>query len=302
MDPACAGSYFLPTGKPMLPSVKKLVHAVLHRSGYRLERLVQPKAPAQKQEPSLIQQLRHCQTMREIHSQDAVEIEALYRQFVFPDLPKREGREILLNDLIGTTVSEAIYILQWLHQSLRVDGDICEFGVAQGATSRLLAAEILPLADRKLWLFDSFEGLPAPTAEDKLIHDIFKLGSMDRYQGTMASPEGLVLEKLAGIEFPRERTKIKKGWIKDTAKSGELPDKVAFAYLDFDLYEPIKDGLSFIDPLMPVGGGIVVDDYGFFSEGAQLAVDQFVSQTGGRYEFIMPLPFAGHFCLLRKLA
>jgi O-methyltransferase len=266
--------------------VKKIVHAML--------RLVRSADAAVR--------LDHCETMRIIHRQDAVEIEALYRQFVFPDLPKREGREILLNDLIGTTVSEAIYILQWLHQSLRIGGDICEFGVAQGATSRLLAAEIMDFADRKLWLFDSFAGLPAPTAEDKLIHDISKLGSMERYQGTMASPEGLVLEKLAGIGFPRERTKLKKGWIKDTAKSGELPRKVAFAYLDFDLYEPIKDALSFIDPLMPVGGGIVVDDYGFFSEGAQLAVDQFVSQMSGRYEFTMPLLLAGHFCLLRKLA
>jgi len=286
----------------MLPSVKKLLHIALHRFGYRLEPIAQTKVPDQEKNPSLTEQLHNCRTMREIHRRDSVEIEALYRQFVFPDLPTREGRETLLNDLIGTTVSEAIYILQWLHQSLRVDGDICEFGVAQGATSRLMAAEIRPLEDRKLWLFDSFEGLPAPTAEDKLIHDIFKLGSMDRYRGTMASPESLVMEKLAGIEFPRERTKIKKGWIKDTVKSGELPEQVAFAYLDFDFYEPIKDGLSFIDSLMPVGGGIVVDDYGFFSEGAQLAVDQFVSQTGGRYELTMPLPLAGHFCLLRKLA
>ena len=286
----------------MIPSVKSLVHAVLRRSGYRLERLDQRQTPVQQEAPDLSAKLHHYQTMRDIHRQDAVEIEALYRQFVFPDLPQRKGREILLNDLIGTTVSEAIYILQSLHQSLRVPGDICEFGVAQGSTSRLLAAEIMPFADRKLWLFDSFEGLPAPTAEDRLIDDIFKLGTMERYQGAMASPESLVLEKLGDIGFPRERTKVKKGWIKETSKSGELPKQVAFAYLDFDLYEPIKDGLSFIDPLMPVGGVIVVDDYGFFSEGAQLAVDQFVLQMEGRYEFSLPLSLAGHFCLLRKIA
>jgi O-methyltransferase len=286
----------------MVPSVKKLLRAALRQFGYRLERIDQTGTASKQDSPDLAAALNHCQVMRNIHRQDAIEIEALYREFVFPNLPKREGREILLNDLIGTTISEAIYILQFLHEALRVPGDICEFGVAQGATSRLLAAEIMPLAGRTLWLFDSFEGLPPPTPEDRLIDDIFELGSMDLYRGQMASPEDLVLEKLAGIKFPRARTKLKKGWIRDTSKSGELPKQVAFAYVDFDLYEPIKDGLAFVDPLMPVGGRIVVDDYGFFSEGAQLAVDQFVEQAGGRYEFSLPLPFAGHFCLLRKVS
>jgi hypothetical protein len=45
-----------------------------------------------------------------------------------------------------------------------------------------------------------------------------------------------------------------------------------------------------------------VDDYGFFSEGAQLAVDQFVAGVAGRYKFELPLPFAGHFCVLSKIA
>ncbi|HUS95465.1 MAG TPA: TylF/MycF/NovP-related O-methyltransferase [Hyphomicrobiaceae bacterium] len=281
--------------------MKKLIHSVLRHFGYRLEHLDQYQPPAEQDDPDLAAALHHCQMMRDIHRQDAVEIEALYREFVFPDLPKREGREVLLNDLVGTTISEAIYVLHSLHQALRIPGDICEFGVAQGATSRLLAAEILPLADRTLWLFDSFEGLPEPTVEDRLIDDIFNLGSMDRYKGTMASPESLVLEKLTGINFPLTRTKVKKGWIKETSTTGDLPKQIAFAYLDFDLYEPIRDGLDFIDPLMPAGGRIVVDDYGFFSEGAQLAVDQFVANAAGRYELTLPLPLAGHFCLLRKI-
>jgi hypothetical protein len=77
---------------------------------------------------------------------------------------------------------------------------------------------------------------------------------------------------------------------------------VAFAYVDFDFYEPIKDALEFLDTRMLPGGRIVVDDYGFFSAGAQLAVDQFVASTGGRFKFELPLPFAGHFCVLSKLA
>lgn len=245
---------------------------------------------------------RMSEAIRDIHRRDAVEIEELYRHFLFSDLPRREGRGRDLSDLIGTTVSEAVYVIKNLHDGLKVEGDICEFGVAQGATSKLIASEIMPLANRKFWLFDSFEGLPAPTKEDTLIHDIFNLGSMDKYKGTMASPETEVLSKLASIGFPTERIKIKKGWVKDTIASGEIPERVAFAYVDFDFYEPIRDALAFLDARMLPGGRIVVDDYGFFSDGAQLAVDEFVAAQSGRYTFEMPLPFAGHFCVLNKVA
>ena len=294
----------------MTKLVKRFLRAALRRTGYGLVRIpgdsvVQSAASSHDWERlyyQTLEQFRMTEAMRDIHRQDAAEVEQLYRRFLFTDLPEREGRARDLSDLIGTTVSEAIYVIKNLHDGLKVPGDICEFGVAQGATSRLLASEILPLTDRKFWLFDSFEGLPAPTKEDVLIHDIFKLGSMDKYKGTMASPEREVLSKLAAIHFPRERIKIKKGWVKDAIKSGELPEKVAFAYVDFDFYDPIKDALEFLDQRMPAGGRMVVDDYGFFSEGAQLAVDQFVTSAGGRYKLEMPLPFAGHFCILSKVA
>src|SRR5712671_2725694 len=282
--------------------LKRVIRSSLYRLGYMVVPVPGSTAAPSSEHERVAAELAFCRAMRDIHRHDAVEVEELYRRFVFPGLPRDERRARLLHELIGTTIGEAIYIIQNLHEGLKVAGDICEFGVAQGATSRLLASEILPLTDRKFWLFDSFEGLPAPTKEDVLIHDIFKLGSMDKYKGTMASPEREVLSKLAAIHFPRERIKIKKGWVKDAIKSGELPEKVAFAYVDFDFYDPIKDALEFLDQRMPAGGRMVVDDYGFFSEGAQLAVDQFVTSAGGRYKLEMPLPFAGHFCILSKVA
>ena len=246
-------------------------------------------------------ELAWCKTLRQIHVRDMIEIEELYRTFVFPNLPRKPGREILLADLIGTTVSEAIYILESLHAGLQVPGDICEFGVAQGATSKLLASEIMGTS-RELYLFDSFEGLPAPSAEDVLIDDIFKLGSMDRYEGAMMSPESEVLGRLKSIGFPSQRTHIMKGWVEDTLGREDIPKSVAFAYVDFDFYGPIKTALEYLDGVMPVGGRIVVDDYGFFSEGAQKAVDDFVHTRGGRFEMQLPLSFAGKFAVLTRVS
>jgi O-methyltransferase len=242
----------------------------------------------------------HCLTMRQIHSRDVEEIEELYRLFVFPNLPRRNGRAKLLNELMGTSIGEAIYIIHHLYEALRAPGDICEFGVAQGATSSLLAAEILPEAGRKVWLFDSFEGLPAPTRNDRLINDIFSLGSMHAYKGTMSVPETEVRSKLASINFPENRTKIKKGWVRDTIRDSDVPTEVSFAYVDLDFYDPIKDALEFLDCRMPVGGRIVVDDYGWFSEGAQIAVDEFM-ETSKRFKFETPVPCAGNFCILTKI-
>jgi hypothetical protein len=245
-------------------------------------------------------ELNWCKTLRHIHVRDALDIEELFRTFVFPALPRKPGREAHLAELFGTSVSEAIYILESLHAGLKVEGDICEFGVAQGATSKLLASELFD-SDRHLFLFDSFEGLPPPSPEDVLIDDIFELGSMDRYQGIMTSPESEVREKLGAIDFPARRTHIMKGWVEETLARDDAPRKVAFAYVDFDFYAPIRTALEFLERVMPVGGRIVVDDYGYFSAGAQKATDDFVASRKDRFALSLPLPFAGKFALLERI-
>ena len=45
----------------------------------------------------------------------------------------------LLKDLIGTSLVGGLNILKSLNKTIEVDGDICEFGVAQGKTSKLIA-------------------------------------------------------------------------------------------------------------------------------------------------------------------
>ena len=236
-----------------------------------------------------------------IRRSDAVELEALYRSLVFKDqLPKRDDRAEDLFNLIGTTAGEGMYICNYLQAAMHLEGDICEFGVAQGATSRLLAGEIRQ-SNKTLWLFDSFEGLPEPSEHDVLIDDIFGLGTMKAYRGTMKSPRTEVEQQLAAVAFPENRRRIKPGWINETlAAGGDLPQRVIFSYVDFDFYEPIRDALVWLDPRTPVGGAALVDDYGFFSAGAKKAVDEFVEATDNRWERIMPVPAAGHFCVLVK--
>jgi predicted O-methyltransferase YrrM len=182
----------------------------------------------------------------------------------------------LLARLLGTQPTEAFEIIASLAETSDEPGDVCEFGVAQGETSALIAEHIR--ADgRRLHLYDSFKGLPAPTAEDVLTHDIFGLGSMAAYEGQMVVPITAVQARLAAIDFPLERVAIHEGFVKaDFVDSGQLPDSVSFAFVDFDLYEPIKIVLAALEPRLTERAVIIVDDYGYFSAGAQRAVDDFV--------------------------
>lgn len=203
--------------------------------------------------------------------------------------------------LLGTQPSEALHLIWHLNHVLHLEGEICEFGVAQGSTSALIANEILETG-KVLWLFDSFEGLPKPSVRDILIDDIFNLGSIDRYQGAMACGQDQVIDRLKSITFPLGRVKVVPGFIEQTVKCGDLPEKVCFAYVDFDFYEPIKIALELLDPRLPIGGVVIVDDYGFFSEGAQAAVDEFVDARKPRYTKEPSPQWASKFCVLRKLS
>lgn len=229
------------------------------------------------------------------------ETEALYRHTVFPDLPPRDGRVGLLQQLEGTNVSEAMFLLHCLHGSLAVEGDICEFGVAQGATSALVANEILN-GSKALWLFDSFQGLPRPTEKDALADDIDGLGSIESYQGRMHFGAEMVLRRLRALRFPAERTRVVAGFVEQTLQRppAQLPDRVCFAYVDMDFYEPICTALSFLDDHLSPGGFVLVDDYGHFSTGAQAAVDEFVTERASDYALTLPPAFAGQFAILQR--
>lgn len=227
------------------------------------------------------------------------EINALYNEFVFTNKNYDEIQISLLKKLIGTGFGEGLYLLDSLQKSLLIEGDVCEFGVAQGATSALIANE-LKNTNKNLWLFDSFEGLPKPTEKDNLINDIFNLGSMDAYKGKMACPVDMVKSRLSDINFPDKRTKIIPGFIEKTIYHPNLPKKVCFAYIDFDFYEPILIALNYLDRVLQRKGFIIVDDYNFFSEGVKIAVDEFYSNNKEKYEIKFPINSAGFFCILRK--
>lgn len=130
----------------------------------------------------------------------------------------------------------------------------------------MMAAVLAKIAvSKKLYLFDTFEGMPE-TDPRKDLHK----------KGDFADTSIESVSQYVG--FP-ERCIPRKGFIPETFRG--LEDAViSFAHIDVDIYRSILDCLQFIWPRLSIGGVIVFDDYGFPScPGARAAVDEFFSGT-----------------------
>ncbi|MDQ3093733.1 MAG: TylF/MycF family methyltransferase [bacterium] len=134
-----------------------------------------------------------------------------------------------------------------------VPGDVIELGCYEGTTSLFLQRELMKSkAEKKLWLYDSFEGLPNKSSADSSPAGLqFKTGEL------LASKQTLISNfKKSSLPIPR----IKKAWFSDL-KPSDLPDKISFAFLDGDYYASIWDSLSLVWPKLSEGAVVIVDDY-----------------------------------------
>ena len=164
---------------------------------------------------------------------------------------------------------ETDIILQELEPVLSLDGDVVEFGCYAGDTSVQLAAVMRSHPEKWLWLYDSFEGLPAKTAEDN------SAAGWRFKQGELRVEPETVARKL---QLPDPV--IKKAWFQDLDAENDLPSKICFALLDGDFYESIKTSFALVAPKLINGGVIIVHDYRNPElPGSAKAVNEFLAQN-----------------------
>lgn len=158
--------------------------------------------------------------------------------------------------------------------TLQLSGDMAECGTYNGATAYIMALARQSVEKRRrLYLFDSFEGLSAPGPRD---------GSYWR-AGAFAVGEDACRANLS----PFEDVHILPGWI--PGRFAEVADRrFCFVHVDVDLYQPTKDSIEFFYPRLQPGAMLVCDDYGFETcPGARQAMDEYFR---GRPEQIIHLP------------
>ena len=171
--------------------------------------------------------------------------------------------------------NETKEILRIAGDCLRVEGDFVELGCFEGDTS-LLLAELLKRqkSDKRLWIYDSFEGLPPKTSED------FSEAGRDFREGELLVTKRFVKQRFLRANLPVPV--IKKAWFSELNPETDLPAAVAFAFLDGDFYESIRTSLDLVFPKMDKGGTIVVHDFDNPQlPGVTKAVEEFLEKNPG---------------------
>ena len=160
-------------------------------------------------------------------------------------------------------------------------GDTAECGVYNGASSWFICRHFAG-SGKTHHGFDSFQGLPEPSAID---------GGYWR-RGDAAATEDQARTTLAGFDV-----ELHAGWIPE--RFADVADRsFCFVNVDVDLYAPTRDSIEFFYPRMVPGGVMLFDDYGsgFQSPGTAKAIDDFMAD---KPESVIASPTAQAFIVKR---
>lgn len=149
----------------------------------------------------------------------------------------------------------------------RIEGDFFEAGVWRGGGAIAMASVLMDYpheaAKRKVWLADSFAGMPLP--EERYPSDSgsrWHPGTL-RLDGRgewLVIDEHDVRESLQRFKIPDEMVRFRVGFFSHLSQ-GPLPSSIAVLHLDSDMYASTYQALQVLYPLVSVGGYVVEDDY-----------------------------------------
>ncbi len=175
-----------------------------------------------------------------------------------------------------------------------IPGETAELGVYRGDFAKVLNKEF---PDRKLYLFDTFEGFPEQCVKTELENNYTKEDTV--FEGRFGDTNiELVLTKMV---YP-QNVIIKKGFFPSTIPEEEI--NYAIVSLDCDMYEPILAGLRYFYPRLSKGGYLIIHDYNHEDRwlGIRDAIDlyekEYCKETNGIVK--VPISDAGGSIVLGK--
>jgi hypothetical protein len=159
-----------------------------------------------------------------------------------------------------------------------VAGDFIETGVWRGGACIFMRAVLKAygVKDRKVWLADSFSGLPTPDAEK------YPADTGDRFHtyAELAVSIDEVKRNFEKYGLLDQQVKFLQGWFKDTLPTAPI-GRLALLRLDGDMYESTMDALKHLYDKLSPRGFVIVDDYRVVA-GCREAVDDFRTARGIR--------------------
>jgi O-methyltransferase len=178
-----------------------------------------------------------------------------------------------------------------------IRGAFVECGVWRGGSSMAAAWTFSRLRrnDIDMYLFDTFEGMSEPSAEDvdatsgKLAIDLLATNNRDTEIWAYAPLED-VRKNLESTGYPSERFHFIKGMVEETIPRA-APGDISILRLDTDWYESTKHELVHLFPRLSEGGILIIDDYGAWA-GARKAVDEYFAASDLK-PFLARIDFTG---------
>jgi O-methyltransferase len=195
---------------------------------------------------------------------------------------------------------QASYDIARLAIERGVPGDFVECGVFGGAQCAAMARAIMEPAHywnenrdmaigsggawppRRVHLFDSFDGIPAPGVHDTDIepgmHEAFALQSRCTLEDCKNHFRewGIPDELLVWHPGPFNQT-VERAAVHSQQERADHVCKIAVLRLDGDLYESTKVCMEHLYPLLSPGGWCIIDDMGLV--GARKAVDEYMKNA-----------------------
>jgi O-methyltransferase len=157
-----------------------------------------------------------------------------------------------------------------------VPGDFIETGVWRGGACIFMRAilEAYGVRNRRVWLADSFEGLPPP---DPATYPADTGDTFHTYTDLAVSIDDVKrnFEKYSLLD---DQVIFLQGWFKDTLPAAPI-GRLALLRLDGDMYESTIDALRHLYDKLSLRGFVIVDDYRVVA-GCRAAVDDFRAMRG----------------------
>lgn len=204
----------------------------------------------------------------------------LCRQVTFCERERIEGRDwpAHAETMIGMQRLDNLQELAVDVLRKGVPGDFMEAGVWRGGAAIFMKAILAAFGDdhRRVWLADSFEGVPPPEPDRYPADDPHTPWGELWKARELSVSQDIVKANFARYCLLDERVLFLAGWFRDTLPDASV-EQLALLRLDGDMYESTWISLNSLYKKIAKGGYIIVDDYGAI-DACRQAVDDYRHQ------------------------
>lgn len=164
-----------------------------------------------------------------------------------------------------------------------ISGDIVECGTWRGGSAMIVALtlKLLKSTERKIYLYDTYEGMSQPTEKDVSINQMSAFKNWAKINNRKEkvfcySPLEEVQQNVFSTGYPVNNFIFVKGKVEETIPS-LIPNQIALLRLDTDWYESTYHEMKHLYPKLISDGVLIIDDYGHW-QGAREAIDQYFTE------------------------